>query len=131
MHTCIHCQKVFFSNQSLKRHINKGRCNTMSATLETKQMLDAIKLLKDSHVPESQIYLTLKAKYSGKNIQSIQDCIRSLKEKQVEKVTIVSSKVDEMLNHMELSQTHKQLINDLKDEPGILENEIAFVNFYS
>ncbi len=75
MHTCIHCQKDFFSNQSLKRHINKGRCNTMSATLETKQLLDAIKLLKDSHVPEYQIYLTLKAKYSGKNIQSIQNCI--------------------------------------------------------
>jgi len=103
----------------------------MSAILETKQMLDVIKLLKDSHVPESQIYLTLKAKYSGKNIQSIQDCIRSLKEKQVEKVNIVSSKVDEMLNNMELSSTHKQLIKDLKDEPGIIENEIAFVNFYS
>jgi hypothetical protein len=63
----------------------------MSVTLETKQMLDAIKLLKDSHVPESQIYLTLKAKFSGKNIQSIHECIRALKEKQVEKVNIVSS----------------------------------------
>jgi len=41
--------------------------------METKQMLDAIKLLKDSNVPESQIYMTLKAKYSGKNVQSIQD----------------------------------------------------------
>ena len=131
MSQCEYCKQLFSNKSSLTRHINKGRCNKMSALLETKQLLDAIKLLKDSHVPESQIYLTLKAKYSGKNTQSIQDCIRSLKEKQVEKVKIVSSKVDEMLNNMELSPTHKQLIKDLKDEPGIIENEIAFVNFYS
>jgi hypothetical protein len=103
----------------------------MSLTVETKQMLEAIKLLKDANVPESQIYITLKAKFSGKNLLSIQECIRALKAKQVEKVSIVSSKVDEMIKNMELSSTHKQLIKDLKDEPSILENEIAFVNFYS
>ena len=49
----------------------------------------------------------------------------------MEKVNIVSSKVDEMLNHMEHSPTHKQLIKDLKDEPDTLDNEISFVDFYS
>jgi hypothetical protein len=131
MHTCIHCQKDFFSNQSLKRHINKSRCDTMSLTVETKQMLEAIKLLKDANVPDNQVYITLKNKYSGKNLLSIQECIRAQKAKQVEKVNIVSSKVDEMIKHMELSPTHKQLIQDLREQPDILDNEISFVNFYS
>ena len=72
----------------------------MSLTIETKQMLDAIKLLKDSNVPESQIYITLKAKYSGKNVQSIQDCIRALKAKQADRVNDVSTKVDDMIKQM-------------------------------
>jgi MoaA/NifB/PqqE/SkfB family radical SAM enzyme len=103
----------------------------MSVNIETKQMLEAIKLLKDSNVTESQIYITLKAKYSSKNLQAIQECIRSLKVKQADRVNIVSSKVDEMFKHMELSPTHKQLIQKLRDQPDILDNEIAFVDFYS
>jgi hypothetical protein len=103
----------------------------MSLTVETKQMLDTIKLLKDSNVPDNQVYITLKNKYSGKNLQSIQECIRALKAKQVEKVNIVSSKVDEMIKHMELSPTHKQLIQELREQPDILDNEISFVDFYS
>jgi hypothetical protein len=103
----------------------------MSLTVETKQMLEAIKLLKDANVPESQIYITLKAKFSGKNLLSIQECIRALKAKQVEKVSIVSSKVDEMIKNMELSPTHKQLIQELREQPDTLDNEISFVDFYS
>jgi hypothetical protein len=103
----------------------------MSLTVETKQLLDTIKLLKDSNVPDNQVYITLKNKYSGKNLQSIQECIRSLKTNQTDRVKIVSSKVDEMIKHMELSPTHKHLIQKLKDHPEIIENEIAFVEFYS
>jgi hypothetical protein len=87
--------------------------------------------LKDSNVPDSQIYITLKAKYSSKNLQSIQECIRALKAKQTDKVNVVSSKVDEMIKHMEFSPTHKQLIQELREQPDILDNEISFVDFYS
>ena len=131
MHTCIYCQKDFFSNQSLKRHINKSSCKTMSLTVETKQMLEAIKLLKDANVPESQIYITLKAKFSGKNLLSIQESIRAQKAKQTEKVNTVSSKVDDMMKQLNVSSTHKKLLQEIKDHPELLENEISFVEFYS
>ena len=131
MHTCIYCQKDFFSNQSLKRHINKSSCKTMSLTVETKQLLEAIKLLKDANVPESQIYITLKAKFSGKNLLSIQESIRAQKAKQTEKVNTVSSKVDDMMKQLNVSSTHKKLLQEIKDHPELLENEISFVEFYS
>ena len=103
----------------------------MALTLETKQMLDSIKLLKDSNVSDSQIFITLKSKFSGNSLQTIQECIRALKAKQTDKVNIVSSKVDEMMKHMEFSPTHKKLIQEMKDHPELLDNEIYFVEFYS
>ena len=64
-------------------------------------------------------------------LQTIQECIRALKAKQTDKVNIVSSKVDEMMKHMEFSPTHKKLIQEMKDHPELLDNEIYFVEFYS
>ena len=63
---------------------------------------------------------TLKAKYSSKNLQSIQECIRALKAKQTDKVNVVSSKVDEMIKHKEFSLTHKQSIQELIEQPEIV-----------
>jgi hypothetical protein len=103
----------------------------MSVNIETKQMLEAIKLLKDSNVADSQIYITLKAKYSSKNLQAIQECIRALKLKQADRVSDVSSKVDDMLKQLKLSLLHKELIQQLRDQPDNIDNELAFVNFYS
>jgi hypothetical protein len=89
----------------------------MSLTIETKQMLDAIKLLKDSNVPDNQIYIPLKAKYSSTNLQSIQECVRALKTKQADKVNAASAKVDDMMKHMKASPLHKQLIHQLTVQP--------------
>ena len=36
-----------------------------------------------------------------------------------------------MIKNMELSPTHKQLIQELREQPDILDNEISFVDFYS
>ena len=57
-----HCKQLFYNKSSLTRHINKGRCDTMSVTTETEQMLDSIKLLKDSNVSDNQIYIAQKNK---------------------------------------------------------------------
>jgi hypothetical protein len=103
----------------------------MSINTETKQMLEAIKLLKDSNVTESQIYITLKAKYSGNNLKSIQDCVRALKANQAYRVNTVSAKVDDMMKQMNISPTHKLLIQKLREQPELLDNEISFVDFYS
>ena len=65
------------------------------------------------------------------NLQSIQECIRALKAKQTDKVNVVSSKVDEMIKNIEFSPTHNQLIQELREQPEILDNEISFVDFYS
>ena len=51
--TCEYCKQLLFNKSSLTGHINKGRCDTMSLNMETKQMLDAIKLLKDSNAKYS------------------------------------------------------------------------------
>jgi hypothetical protein len=102
----------------------------MALTLESKQMLDSIKLLKDSNVSDSQIFITLKSKFSGKQLQPIQDCVRALKAKQSERVNAVSAKVDDMTKQMNISPLHHQVIQELKKNPDMLDNEIAFVNFY-
>ena len=43
----------------------------------------------------------------------------------------MSSKVDDMLKQLKFSLLHKELIQKLRDQPDILENEIAFADFYS
>ena len=94
-------------------------------------MLDSIKLLKDSNVSDSQIFITLKSKFSGKHLQPIQECVRALKAKQSERVNTVSAKVDDMTKQMNITPLHHQVIQELKKNPDMLDNEIAFVNFYS
>ena len=131
MTSCEYCKQLFFNKSSLTRHINKGRCDIMALTQDTKQMLDSIKLLKDSNVSDSQIFITLKSKFSGKQLQPIQECVRALKAKQTEKVNTVSSKVDDMMKQLNVSSTHKKLLQEIKDHPELLENEISFVEFYS
>ncbi len=131
MRSCDYCHNSFSNKSSLTRHIIKGRCSSMALTLETKQMLDSIKLLKDSNVSDSQIFITLKSKFSGKQLQPIQDCVRALKAKQSERVNAVSAKVDDMTKQMNISPLHHQVIQELKKNPDMLDNEIAFVNFYS
>ena len=86
----------------------------MALTLETKHMLDSIKLLKDSNVSDSQIFITLKSKFSGKHLQPIQECVRALKAKQSERVNTVSAKVDDMTKQMNISPLHHQVIQELK-----------------
>jgi len=39
--------------------------------------------------------------------------------------------VDDMLKQLKFSLLHKELIQKLRDQPDILENEIAFADFYS
>ena len=43
----------------------------------------------------------------------------------------MSAKVDDMTKQMNISPVHHQVIQELKKNPDMLDNDIAFVNFYS
>ncbi len=91
MHTCNHCQKIFFSKQSLTRHIMNITC---------KEIHNHINHLISINTPDDMIIESLKTKFQLKdfNFMEIHHRLNLLKHEYAKKKIIVRNYVENALS---------------------------------
>ena len=109
MHTCNHCQKDFFSNQSLRRHI-------MNNCLVTcKEIHNHINHLISINTPDDMIIESLKEKFQLKdfNFIEIQHRLNVLKHDYAKKKIAVSNHVDNVFLNNDFHNGHKEVVKEI------------------
>ena len=135
MHTCNHCQKNFFSKQSLTRHIMNITC---------KEIHNHINHLISINTPDDMIIESLKEKFQLKdfNFMEIQHRLNLLKHEYAKKKIIVRNYVENAFVNNDFNDRHKEVIKHIYNNiynPEITSKEFAnqikiendFVKFYS
>ena len=123
MHTCTHCQKDFFSNQSLKRH-------KMNICLTTcKEIHQHINHLMSINTSNEMIIESLKAKFTLKdiNFMDIQHRFTILKHEYARKKIIVSYHLDHAFHNNDFHDGHKEVVKHIFE--SIYNNDISSKEF--
>ena len=119
MHTCIYCQKDFFSNQSLKRH-KMNNC-----LITCKEIYHHINHLISINTSDDMIIESLKAKFELKdfNFTDIQHRLTNLKHDYARKKIIVSNHIENAFHNNDFHNGHKEIVNQIYN--SIYNTEIS------